>query len=69
MMPGHENCPDQYGYDIFEETTLGGSREVYVACAHHHSDPVQANDGTNTGPIVADYCNCCGTMRRREGYR
>ena len=69
MRPGHENCPDQYGYDIVEETTLGGDREVYVICGHHHSDPVQAIDGTNTGPIVADYCNCCGAMRRRKDYR
>ena len=32
-------------------------------------EEVQAIDGTNTGPIVAYYCNCCGAMRRREDYR
>lgn len=69
MRPGHENCPEEHGYDIVDFAVLSGETTTDVICGHHHSDPVQAIDGTNTGPIVADYCNCCGTMRRREDYR
>ena len=69
MRPGHENCPEDHGYDCVEEKTMADPAPVtYIICGHHHSDPVQAIDGTST-IIVADYCNCCGTMRRREDYR
>ena len=71
MKPGHENCP----HDVEEVQAIdpGGCQVVTlrtdIICEHYHTDPVQAIDGTNTGPIIADYCNCCGAMRRREDYR
>ena len=64
MKPGHENCP----HDTIVSWSVENTR-YEIICEHYHSDPVQALDGTNTDPIVADYCNCCGTMRRREDYR
>ena len=66
MKPGHENCP--HDTNIIVSWAVENTR-YEIICEHYHSDPVQAIDGTNTAPIVADYCNCCGTMRRREDYR
>ena len=66
MKPGHENCP--HDTNIIASWAVENTR-YEIICEHYHTDPVQAIDGTNTGPIVADYCNCCGTMRRREDYR
>lgn len=70
MRPGHENCPEEHGYDIVEEKTMADPAPVtYIICGHHHSEPVTADDTLGTGPVVADYCHCCGAMIRKEDYR
>lgn len=67
MLPGHEECD----HDI-TVINVWGRTEPYaevLACSHDHTEPVQADDRLDLGPVVADYCHCCGAMNRRRDYR
>ena len=69
MRPGHENC----GHDIDETviTLYGGRvmrRDKTLNCYHDHMEEVRASDVLGNGSVVADYCQCCDAMIRREEY-
>lgn len=72
ITPGHEKC-FAMGRDATEISTWGMSEAVRVEysaprCRHLHTEPIQADDGMGTGPIVADYCICCDIIAPREEY-
>lgn len=65
MLPGHEDCP----HDVEHVQTFQGAGWKIIDCHHEHDEGVQADDALGTGPVVADYCNCCGRFERRPDYR
>lgn len=64
MRKGHENC----NVEMVTETSMNGFTRYHATCQHQHTEPVQADDGMGTGPIVAHYCQCCGAMIREGDY-
>lgn len=72
ITPGHGQCFET-AWEATEISTwaMGGAVRVeYSAprCLHLHTEPIQADDGLGTGPIVADHCRCCNTITPREDY-
>lgn len=72
ITPGHEQCFETAG-EITEISAwaMGGAVRVEYSgprCRHLHTEPIQADDGLGTGPIVADYCICCNTITPRKDY-
>lgn len=65
MQPDHEHCP----HDVEHVRAWHGNEWQIVHCGHKHDEEVQADDKLGTGPVVADYCHCCGRFRTREDYR
>lgn len=66
MNPGHEDCD----YETIEEKVLSAREaRVTIICLHEHREPLRADDGLGSGPIVADHCQCCGDIVRRADYR
>lgn len=65
LLEGHEEC--EHDIDIIE--SWQGNSWKLVHCGHEHDEPIKADDGLDTGPIVAYYCNCCGRFERTEEYK
>lgn len=65
MQSGHEDCP----HDVEYVRAWQGNERQIIRCQHEHNEEVQADDMLGSGPVVADYCNCCGRFRTREDYR
>lgn len=65
MIEGHEGC----GHDVEIIKSMNGDQWNIVKCMHDHLTHVRADDMLGTGPIVADYCECCGEMMRREDWK
>ena len=66
MNPGHENC----GH-VTEYVHTWGQEEPHradIRCDHDHIEEVRASDALGTGPVVADYCQCCDAIIRRGEY-
>ena len=64
MNGGHEDC----GQDLEVIGTLLGDERVLTRCHRDHLEPVAAQDGFSTGPVVADHCLCCGDILTRPGW-
>jgi hypothetical protein len=65
MMAGHKDCP----HDTETIGTWQGPSWEIEHCRHQHNEEVRADDTLGTGPVVADYCHCCGHMKRRPEYQ
>ena len=63
---GHEDCPHE---TVEEKALCDHGPLVRKLCLHTHTEPVRADDRLGTGPIVADYCECCGMIMRRADWR
>lgn len=66
MNLGHENCwRSNYTPSGFAK---GGIMPHSSRCDRAHMEDIRADDGLGTGPVVADYCQCCGVIIRRDDY-